>query len=200
MNIDGNNHKRGRLLAVVLSLCGLLAVGSADKVLAADWPEDIPLRGSIPVGPMRWDGINFGVHGGWSSMTADLGNSNGPQVAYILRNTTIENEFSPSSWTTLPKVVKNSASYGAFLGYSVQWDALVLGVDLAYNRLSSMDADATDTISRQFNTSDGYNNNVTIIAQSSVNVGRLRDTTRPRRLCVRAIPSLCRARRGGRPI
>ena len=128
MNINGNNHQRGHLYAVVFSLCALFTAGSGTAI-AADWPEDVPLRGTISAGPMRWDGMNAGVQGGLSVMNTAFSASNGSQIAYILRNTTIENEFSPSGWVTLPSTDTNSASYGAFLGYSVQYDALVLGVD-----------------------------------------------------------------------
>ena len=170
MSIDDSSHRRVRarvrFLAAGFALCGLLLAASVGK--AADWPEDVPLRGSFPAGPIRWDGVNFGAHIGASVMDTAFGSSNSSQVAYILRNTTIENEFAPSGWTTLPSNITTSASYGGFLGYSVQWAELVLGVDLGYNRLTSMDASASDTISRQFITSDGYNNAVTINATTSV--------------------------------
>lgn len=167
MKIDGNNHRRGHLYAVVFSLCALFTTGSG-VATAADWPEDVPLRGTISAGPLRWDGINAGVQGGWSVMNTAFGSSSSAQVSYILRNTVIESEYSPSSWATLPSVDTNSASYGAFIGYSVQYDALVLGVDLAYNHNASLEASASDSISRQFTTSDGFLNLVTITAQSSV--------------------------------
>jgi opacity protein-like surface antigen len=167
MTIDGNDHRRGHLYAVVFSLCALLSAGS-QAAFAADWIDDVPLRGAFSGGPMRWDGVNFGVHAGVSVMNTAFGGSTSSQVAYLLRNTTIENEFAPSGWATLPSTDTNSASYGAFLGYSVQWDALVLGVDAAYSRNSSLEAAATDSISRQFVTSDGFNNNVTVTATASV--------------------------------
>ena len=167
MNIDGYNHWRGHLYAVVFSLSALLTAGSS-VAIAADWIDDVPLRGAISGGPMRWDGVNFGVQGGGSVMNTAFGGTTSSQVAYLLRNTTIENEFSPSGWATLPSTDTTSASYGAFIGYSVQWDALVLGVDAAYNRNSSLEAAATDSISRQFTTSDGFDNNVTVTATALV--------------------------------
>jgi outer membrane immunogenic protein len=167
MNVNGNNYRGGHLYAVVFSLCALFTTGSGSAI-AADWADDVPLRGAISAGPMRWDGVNFGVQGGFSVMNTAFGGTTSSQVAYILRNTVIESEFSPSGWATLPSTDTNSVSYGAFLGYSVQWDALVLGVDAAYNRMSSMEAATTDTIGRQFDTSDGFHNDVTISATASV--------------------------------
>src|SRR5665213_2002606 len=127
------------------------------------------LRGSLfNSAGTRWDGINLGVQLGLSNMHADFGNSTSALVAFALRNTTVENEFSPSSLTTLPSTTTNGRQYGAFLGYNVQWDQLVVGFDLAYNRTSSLEASASDSIARQVVTSDNVNNVVTITAQSSV--------------------------------
>jgi opacity protein-like surface antigen len=143
-----------------------LAAAPFGEARAADWPGADVLRGSYSA-PVRWDGVNFGVQLGAANMTTDFGNSTGSLVAYILRNTIVEAEYSPSSWTTLPKTTTTGRSYGAFLGYSAQWDQLVLGVDLAYNRASNMEASATDSMSRQFSTSDGFYNHVTVNASSS---------------------------------
>ncbi|HEY1309316.1 MAG TPA: outer membrane beta-barrel protein [Pseudolabrys sp.] len=128
------------------------------------------LRGSLFNGAAtRWDGINLGVQLGLSNMNADFGNSTSALVAFALRNTEVEDQFSPSSWTTLPSTTTNGRQYGAFLGYNVQWDQLVIGFDLAYNRTSSLTASASDSISRQVvTTPDNVNNAVTITAQSSV--------------------------------
>ena len=135
---------------------------------AVDFPV---LRGSFSddgPGYVRWDGLQIGAYFGWSNLTTDFGDSTSSSVAYILRDTTIEAEFSPSSWTSLPKDVSNSSSWGAFIGYNVQWGQLVMGADIGYTRMTSMDTAAADSESRQFRTSDGYYNAVTVIGQSSV--------------------------------
>ncbi len=73
-------------------------------------------------------------------MNTDFGNSTSSLVAYILRNTDGRKTSSPpSDWTTLPSNTTNGRQYGAFLGYNLQWDQLVIGFDLAYNRLSSLE-------------------------------------------------------------
>ncbi len=131
-----------RPLCVAVLVIAALPVTCAQ---AADWPEteSAPLRGSYSApqaaSPLRWDGINFGVHLGMSNMNTDFGNSSSSLIAYSLRNTTLQDEFQPSSWTTLPSNTTNGRQYGAFLGYAVQWDELVLGVDGAYNRPSSFE-------------------------------------------------------------
>jgi hypothetical protein len=47
----------------------------------------------------------------------------------MLRNSTLEAQASPSSWTVLPNDLTNSMSYGLFLGYNYQMGELVLGLD-----------------------------------------------------------------------
>ncbi len=167
---DGE-RKSARRCGPSLSLCTavglLLTLVSADRALA-DWLDDAGLRGSFSASPVRWDGVHFGAQLGLSNMNTDFGNSTSSLVAYSLRNTTVENEFSPSDWTTLPSNTTSGKQYGAFLGYNMQWDKLVVGFDLAYNYMSSMETSASDSIGRQVTTSDGYVNTVDITAQSSL--------------------------------
>jgi outer membrane immunogenic protein len=159
--------RRGRSLRVTAAVGLLLAAAPFGGARAADWPDNV-LRGTFTQSaPMRWDGLNLGVQTGLTSMDTDFGNSTGQEVAYILRNSTLENEAAPSSWTALPHNITNSRNYGAFLGYSVQWDQLVVGFDLAYNRPSAQ-ASASDTLSRRVTTSDNVQHDVTITAQSTM--------------------------------
>lgn len=157
-------HLRARLAALALIL--LAPAGAA----AQSWDDDF-LRGSFrdSASASRWEGANFGVNMGLSNMNTDFGNSTSSLVAFILRNTEVEDQFSPSSWTTLPANTTNGRQYGAFLGYNWQWDQLVAGFDLGYNRTSSLTTSASDTIARQVvTTPDNVNNALTITAQSSL--------------------------------
>jgi opacity protein-like surface antigen len=163
-------RRRRRLRAGVAMLAAILLAPAA---VAADLSDYSILRGSYSdrfsaSRYSRWDGVNFGVQLGLTSMDTDFGNSTSQLVAYILRNSTLESEASPSSWTALPHNITNSRNYGAFLGYSTQWEQLVLGIDAAYNRPSSMQASASDSISRRVTTSDGVTHDVTITAQSTM--------------------------------
>lgn len=94
------------------------------RALAADMPEDFPedLRGPIwteeRLDYADWSGINFGVQAGWSNLTTDFSDA--------------------VTTTSLGQTTTNSATYGAFLGYNVQWEHLVVGIDGAYNRPSSL--------------------------------------------------------------
>jgi opacity protein-like surface antigen len=146
----------------------MLLAGTAAPATAADWPDDT-LRGSYSSNaPVRWDGLNFGGTMGLSSMNADYGSSTTSQVAYTLRNTTLENEQHPSTWTALPSNVTNGRQFGGFIGYSVQWQELVLGFDVAYNKMSSLESSTSDTISRQVTLSDNTADGVTVTGRGSI--------------------------------
>lgn len=154
--------------AIRTSRAALAALALVLAVPAGASAQDF-LRGSLFNGTAtRWDGINFGVQLGLTNMNTGFGDSTSSLVAFALRDTTVENEFMPSTWTTLPSATTNGRQYGAFLGYNIQWDQLVIGFDLAYNRMSSLETSASDSISRMVTTSDTYVNSVTIVALSQL--------------------------------
>jgi opacity protein-like surface antigen len=169
----GNSKTAARRRAPSLRVCalaGVLFAAVSAEAAKADWLDDVGLRGSLgSKGYVRWDGVNLGAQIGVSNMNTDFGNSSSGLIAYSLRNTTVENEFQPSDWTTLPANTTNGRQYGAFLSYNWQWDQLVIGLDAAYNRASSsFQASATDSIARIVTTSDTYANTVIITASSSL--------------------------------
>jgi len=146
----------------------LLVLAAGEHASAADLIDTSFLRGSISGGPVRWDGVVMGSQLGYSAMNSNFGNSTSSQIAFILRNSTLENEAQPSSWTTLPAKTTNAKSFGFFLGYNTQWDDLVLGGDIGYNRMVNADTAATDSIDRIVTTSDNVSHNVNIQASSSL--------------------------------
>lgn len=114
--------------AVALSLARLCACVTAallaaslisGRARAADMPDY--LRGPISEPPSRyvnWDGLYLGAHIGYSNLTTDFSGA--------------------TSAVTLQSTTTNSVSYGGFIGYNVQWDELVLGIDGIYTRPSSL--------------------------------------------------------------
>ncbi len=160
---------RDNTRALSLALCVWLAGSAAGQAYAADLFDTTWLRGSLSSEPVRWDGIVMGAHVGYSAMNSDFGNSTSSQVAFVLRNSSLEDQFHPENWTTLPNKTTQSMSWGAFLGYNFQVEsALVLGVDITYTRPSDLEASATDSLQRSVTLSDGTNDNVSITASSSV--------------------------------
>ena len=165
-------RRRWRLRAGVAMLAAILlapAAGAADL-------DDFSLRGSYSdwfsaKSYSRWDGWNFGVQVGASNMNTDFSKASSKIVSDILRETTLESENHPSEWAVLPNTTTNGRSYGAFLGYNMQWDQLVVGLDAAYNRLSSLETSSGPmTLNRVTVTSDSTANNVSITSQAAINL------------------------------
>ncbi|MFA6267516.1 MAG: outer membrane beta-barrel protein [Pseudolabrys sp.] len=150
----------------------MLVAQSLTVAQAADWPGDAPLRGSFepPAAAgssgMRWDGINFGGHIGVFNADTDFSKSTGDWVAYSLRETALQNQIHPSDWSVLPSQISHGKSYGAFLGYNLQWDQVVLGVDVLYNRVSGGSSTVSDGLTRIVNPSTGTDT-VTISGQAT---------------------------------
>ena len=151
--------------------CALLLAAAAGPANAGDlgnsWLRGSLAQASAP-GYVPWDGLVMGATVGGTSMSSDFGNAGSSQIAYILRDSLLEQEFQPSSWTTLPKTVTNDAQYGFFLGYNWQLDELVLGLDGGYNRFSSLSSSASDSITRIATTSDAVQHTVTLQTSASI--------------------------------
>lgn len=163
VNRCGASGFRATLLGAAAVFCSVLATVSSDRAMAADWP----LRGTVDPGYARWDGWQFGVLAGYGNMNVDFGNSTSPLVASILRNSTLEAEGAPSTWTTLQKKSTNGPVFGAFLAYNWQWSELVIGADLSYKHPSILQSATGDSLRRTFDTSDDISHDVTITAESS---------------------------------
>jgi opacity protein-like surface antigen len=150
----------------------LAAAVICDHARAADMSDDDILRGSFFADPspgyVRWDGLQAGVHVGVSGMNTDFGNATSGQIAYILRDSTVENEAAPSDWTTLPSNTTNSKQFGGFIGYNIQWSELVVGFDIGYNRPLSLEASASDSIDRIVTTSDHVQHDVLVESSASL--------------------------------
>jgi len=153
-------------------ICGFAFAGVAQQAIAADLGDSF-LRGASTVitapGGNRWDGVYFGGQIGAVYSGTNFASSSKSLVAFLLRNTTIENEFHVSDWTTLGKADTSGISYGGFIGYNMQWEEAVVGVEANYNR-TNVSTSASDSMRRLFATSDGYNNDVSVTATSAINI------------------------------
>ncbi len=165
-NSDASRYRRRDLVRRAgLAAFALIAMAPTG-VFAADMPE--LLRGSYSPTYARWDGFYAGGHFGASTMSNNFGNATSDEVAFILRNTTLEDQFAPSNWTVLGSSSTNSMQYGGFVGYNWQWDQLVLGLDFGYSHMSSMANSASESLGRTVTTTDKIQHDVTITAQSSI--------------------------------
>jgi outer membrane immunogenic protein len=96
----------------------LLVLATASPAIAADLDLDI-LRGSQPVGPAtftRWSGFYVGGQVGFGDANADFSSATQPLVHYSLRESTLENENSVSTW---PVLGRGAATRSAMVGLSV---------------------------------------------------------------------------------
>jgi hypothetical protein len=146
---------RSFVVAGVFAAFGLLLI--AQSAVAADM-DDSFLRGSFgnafdSASYSHWDGVYFGAQVGVTNMDTDFGNEASQWLGYNLRDTLLQAQYNPSSWELMPSNMSHGQSYGAFLGYNAQWDQLVVGFDMAYNRMSSMtSASASGSINRNVST------------------------------------------------
>ncbi len=118
--------------------CALVLLGLASPAVAADLDVDV-LRGAetvvpptLTVGPAtftRWSGFYVGGQIGYSDGNADFSKAPQPGLAYVLRQTTLENEFGVSQWQVLGTANNSTISYGGFAGYNTQWQDLIIGIE-----------------------------------------------------------------------
>jgi outer membrane immunogenic protein len=117
-------------------ICALVVLASAPHAFADDF--DV-LRGPQPVAPAmfpRWSGFYVGGQFGYSDVNADFSNATQAPIAYALRETTLEAEFSPSAWPVLGIANHSGIAYGGFAGYNTQWQDVIVGVEANYNHTS----------------------------------------------------------------
>lgn len=137
-----------RRCLVVLCLLGFVTQTNAQDF-------DVPtLRGSspfIPAAPKytRWAGFYAGAQIGRSSADMNFKGATQDLMEQMLRVLAVEDQHHISEWGVLGAANPSGISYGAFVGYNTQWNEVVLGIDLHYNRSSFFANAPQDPISRR---------------------------------------------------
>ncbi|GJE26093.1 outer membrane protein [Methylobacterium organophilum] len=140
---------------------GFLAVLTLPGAAAAADLDYGVLRGpeyeeSYASSTIDWSGVYVGGHGGYSSGAFGFRNTFQPIVANMLRSTVVENDMSASTLLQAHTDRQGGSTFGGFAGYNVQFDDIVLGVEVDYTRAGLIGA-TTDSIRRYMTTpSDGY--------------------------------------------
>ncbi len=113
-----------------------LILGLSPRAFAQDF--DI-LRGSESVGPAtftNWTGFYVGGQWGYTDGNADFSRATSGPVAFVLRDTALENNVQPSAWPVLGRASSARSSFGGFVGYNTQWQNLILGLEADYEQTS----------------------------------------------------------------
>ncbi len=139
----------------------------ADAAVAADLDESF-IRGSDVYQPQaptyrKWEGFYGGGQVGYATANADLTNGVKAQLDFITRDMAELGNGQVSSFPMFSTQDTQSRSYGFFVGYNSQWDQVVLGVELNYNR-TSLQASQSSTFSRIISPGDGFNYHTTVDA------------------------------------
>lgn len=142
-------------------ICAVVVLAFAPRAFADDL--DI-LRGTDTVGPAtftKWSGFYFGGDIDFGGGNANFSNATQAPLAYALRNTLLEQDFSPSTWSLLGSAGVQSTFLGAFAGYDTQWQDLVLGAEVAYAHPNVTATAPSNPIGRTFTQPTDSNGNIT---------------------------------------
>jgi opacity protein-like surface antigen len=155
-----------------LLVAGIIAV-AAHGAQAAD-PADLPiLRGSFYEAPKSyrtvWEGFYVGGQVGYGVVDSDFTTSTNDLTAQMLFNTVIENEFSVSEWPLMSPASVHGKAFGGFVGYNMQWENAVVGVEASYLHGSTASS-ASGSMGRSMVASDGYTYGVTSESTASMQV------------------------------
>jgi len=151
-------------------ICALALLALPTSALAGGF--DI-LRGTVPT--YNWTGFYGGGQVGYSNSVIKFGTSASNQVAFLLRNTAIEQDEQISGWNVLGTHTASTLGVGGFFGYNTQWENLILGVELNYNHVN-LSQTAGSSLSRSFSDSAGlpsghnYFYNVTVGGSAAIHV------------------------------
>jgi opacity protein-like surface antigen len=126
-----------RCLLAALGLIGLLS-----PAFAADY--ELPtLRGSdmfVPASPtyFSWQGFYAGGQLSYSSASADFSQATQPLIAFSLRELALLVQGQPDQWQVLGTQDSGAAGFGGFVGYNMQFDNAIIGLEFNYTHSSSL--------------------------------------------------------------
>lgn len=120
-------------------------------------------------GYARWQGFYAGGQAGIGIAHADFSQATQSLVAFALRETALENQQHPSQWPVLGIADNKGSSIGGFVGYNSQWDDVVLGMELNYNR-SGPSADAPNSPITRTTSAGGNAYIVTVSGSASLHI------------------------------
>lgn len=158
-------------------LCGLALLVVCHQAHAADPAADLGgpwLRGSnvyepgTPVYP-RWDGLYVGAQAGYSAANFDFAQATQPLIAFILRESALENTGGVSRWAILGKDSTSRPTFGGFVGFNTQWDDVIAGIELNYN-FGSLLGSSSGSLTRVVTPGDSFSYRTTVSSSASMKI------------------------------
>lgn len=158
---------------------GVIVAGLSSPALAGS-PFDLPiLRGALfdspaPSYQTRWEGTYAGVQFGRNSNNFDFSSSSQDLAKFLLQASALGNNTDVTNWAIFGKASQGSNAIGGFVGYNMQWDQAVIGIEANYNVTNATGVAPIFPISRGVtpDPADGYYYDVTMSGSASA---RLRD-------------------------
>jgi opacity protein-like surface antigen len=160
---------KGRLMRRIVY--ALILFGLASPAAAADPGYDF-LRGSDTVGPgtySRWSGFYVGGQVGYGWASTDFSGSTSSIIAYVLRETDLQNSIAPSQWPILGTSTIGAPQFGGFIGYNTQFEEVVFGVEANLESAAFKLVSPNNPISRS-TTADATGNAYTVNMTGAGNV------------------------------
>lgn len=109
---------------------------------------------------VNWEGVYVGAQAGMGSSNMNFSGATKDLIAHMLYMTTIENEMKVSQWPVLGSSSSTSKGFGGFVGYNMQWDAAVIGVEASYLH-GAFGGSTFGSMRRLYKASDGYTYDIT---------------------------------------
>jgi outer membrane immunogenic protein len=123
----------GFVVSAVLLCAAASPARAADlDVLRGPEPSTVP---PLTVGPAtftRWSGVYAGGTFSYGGNTVDFSQATQPLLAFALRDLTLEIQDNPSSIPVLGRNSVNGIGYGGFVGYNMQFQDVVVGIEGTY--------------------------------------------------------------------
>lgn len=133
-----------------------MVVVMAQGASAADLPI---LRGAYVEPTFRsytkWEGFYVGGHAGYSSHDFDFSKTIQGLQKELVRQSVLE--ASISQWELLGSSNQRSTAFGGFVGYNLQWEDAVIGVEANYTHFGGKAGTSSGSMARTISNPDGSN-------------------------------------------
>jgi outer membrane immunogenic protein len=191
--VDGAFTMRRLLLAAVIC-------GAAQGAYAADMPDDLPfLRGSQPpsLSTVRtvWQGFYIGGQASYGSADMDFKNSGKELLERLLNNIDVEGQYHLSTWPMGGTSSNRNSGFGGFLGYNVQMEDVVFGVEANYIHGKFFGA-SSGSQGRSFSYPTDYLTSAFVQSNASMQVTDFGSLRLRGGIFVRLLPAVCLCRDG----